>query len=40
MFGLFEVSLIDDITHGLTALAALLALLCGNKATWLFLVIF
>ena len=40
LFGLFGVSLIDDITHGLTALAALVAAFKGRKACLLFLTAF
>ncbi len=40
MFGLFELSLIDDITHGVTALAALAAAAVGRRACMLFLTAF
>jgi hypothetical protein len=32
LFGLFEISLIDDVTHGLTALAFLVALLSPSRS--------
>jgi len=40
LFGLFELSLIDDITHGVTALAALAAGATSRKASLLFLTAF
>jgi Zn-dependent protease len=40
MFGLFQISLIDDITHGVTALAALIASLTSRKLSLLFLTAF
>jgi len=40
MFGLFQISLIDDITHGVTAIAALVASLTSRKASLLFLTAF
>jgi hypothetical protein len=40
LFGLFRLSLIDDITHGTTALAALAASLHSRRASLLFLTIF
>jgi hypothetical protein len=40
MFGLFQISLIDDITHGVTAIAALLACLTSARASLLFLTAF
>jgi hypothetical protein len=40
MFGLFQLSLIDDITHGVTALAALVAAAAGPRACMLFLTAF
>ena len=40
MFGLFELSLIDDITHGVTALAALAAAAAGRRACMVFLTAF
>jgi hypothetical protein len=40
MFGLFELSLIDDITHGVTALAALVASLTSRRLSLLFLTAF
>lgn len=40
MFGLFELSLIDDITHGVTAVAALAASLTSRKLSLLFLTAF
>jgi len=40
MFGAFAISAIDDITHGLTALAAFAAALHSEKASRLFLVTF
>lgn len=40
LFDLFMVSLLDDITHGLTALAALVAALHSERASLLFLTAF
>jgi hypothetical protein len=40
MFGLFELSLLDDITHGVTAIAALVAALSSRKHSLLFLTAF
>ncbi len=40
LFGLFELSLIDDVTHGVTALAALAAGATSRKASLLFLTAF
>src|SRR4029077_4033820 len=40
MFNLFAISLIDDITHGVTALVALVAALHSEKASVLFLTAF
>lgn len=40
MFGLFMISLLDDITHGLTAVAALAAWAHSRKASLLFLTAF
>jgi hypothetical protein len=40
MFGAFAISAIDDITHGLTALAAFAAALHSDKTSRLFLVTF
>lgn len=40
MFGLFALSLIDDITHGVTALAALVASLTSRNVSLLFLTAF
>ena len=40
MFGAFAISAIDDITHGLTALAAFAAALHSDRASRLFLVTF
>ena len=40
MFGLFQISLIDDITHGVTALAALAAGFSSRRASLLFLTAF
>ncbi len=40
LFGLFELTLIDDITHGVTAAAALVASLTSRKASILFLTAF
>ena len=40
MFHLFVISLIDDITHGVTAIAALVAGLHSEKASILFLTAF
>lgn len=40
LFGLFRLSLIDDITHGVTALSALAASLHSRKASLLFLTTF
>ena len=40
MFGLFQISLIDDITHGVTAIAALIAGLTSRKLSLLFLTAF
>jgi len=37
MFGLFQISLIDDVTHGVTAAAALLTSLSSPKLSLLFL---
>jgi hypothetical protein len=40
LFGLFRLSLIDDITHGITALSALAASLHSRRASLLFLTTF
>jgi len=40
MFGLFMLSPLDDITHGITALAAIVAALHSRKACLLFLTAF
>lgn len=40
LFGLFELSLIDDVTHGVTAVAALIAGFTSRKASLLFLTAF
>ncbi len=40
MFGLFMLSPLDDITHGLTAVAAIVAFLHSRKASLLFLTAF
>ncbi len=40
LFGLFQISMIDDITHGITALAALVAGLRSRHASLLFLTAF
>ncbi len=40
MFGLFELSVIDDVTHGVTALAALVASLHSRRFSLLFLTAF
>jgi hypothetical protein len=40
MFGLYAISLLDDVTHGLTAIAALAACLHSRKASLLFLTAF
>jgi hypothetical protein len=40
MFGAFAISAIDDITHGLTAVAAFAAALHSDRASRLFLVTF
>ncbi|HEX8691816.1 MAG TPA: hypothetical protein VF746_05325 [Longimicrobium sp.] len=40
MFGAFAISAVDDITHGLTALAAFAAALHSERASRLFLVTF
>lgn len=40
MFGLFELSLLDDITHGLTAIAAIAAGMSSRKHSLLFLTAF
>lgn len=40
MFGLFMLSPLDDITHGLTAIAAIAACLHSRKASLLFLTAF
>ena len=40
MFGLFMLSPLDDITHGLTAVAAIVACLHSRKASLLFLTAF
>jgi len=40
MFGLFQISLLDDITHGITAIAALVASLTSRAASLLFLTAF
>ena len=40
MFGLFMISLLDDITHGLTAVAAFAAWAHSKKASLLFLTAF
>jgi hypothetical protein len=39
-FGLFRLSLIDDVTHGVTALAALIASLVSLRLSLLFLTAF
>lgn len=39
-FGLFRLSLLDDITHGVTAIAALIAALRSRKLSLLFLTAF
>jgi hypothetical protein len=40
LFDLFKISLLDDITHGITALAALAAALTSRRACLLFLTAF
>jgi hypothetical protein len=40
MFGAFEITHVDDITHGLTALAAFVAALHSDRASRLFLITF
>ena len=40
LFDLFKISLLDDITHGVTALAALVAGLTSRRASLLFLTAF
>jgi hypothetical protein len=40
LFGLFQLSLIDDVTHGVTAIAALVAGLTSRKLSILFLTAF
>jgi hypothetical protein len=40
MFDLFKISLLDDVTHGVTALAALAAVLHSRRACLLFLTAF
>ena len=40
LFGLFQLSLIDDVTHGVSAMAALIASLGSRKACLLFLTAF
>lgn len=40
MLGLFALSVIDDVTHGVTALAALVASLLSRKLSLLFLTAF
>lgn len=40
VFGLFRISLIDDVTHGVTAIAALIASLTSRKLSLLFLTAF
>ena len=40
LFGLFELSLIDDITHGVTAVAAIVAGLTSRRLSLLFLTAF
>ncbi|MGH7537799.1 MAG: hypothetical protein ACREMF_04125 [Gemmatimonadales bacterium] len=40
MFGLFQISLIDDITHGVTAVVGLAASLASRKLSLLFLTAF
>jgi hypothetical protein len=40
LFNLFKISLLDDITHGLTALAAVVAALTSRRACLLFLTAF
>ena len=37
LFGLFRLTMIDDITHGVTAIAALAASLTSRRASLLFL---
>lgn len=39
MFGLFEISLLDDITHGLSGLLGLAALMLGYRYTVYFLML-
>ena len=40
MLWLFEISLIDDITHGMTALCGLMALCLWKKYSWIYLILF
>lgn len=40
MFGLFMISLLDDVTHGLTAIAGIAASLHSRQASLLFLTAF
>ncbi len=40
LFGLFQLSLIDDVTHGVSAIAALVASLTSRKLCILFLTAF
>jgi hypothetical protein len=40
MFGLYQISLIDDVTHGITAVAALIASVTSRKLSLLFLTVF
>jgi uncharacterized protein DUF4383 len=40
LFDLFKISLLDDITHGVTAVAALIAGLTSRRASLLFLTAF
>ncbi len=40
LFGLFQLSLIDDVTHGVTAVAALIASIGSRRLSLLFLTAF
>ena len=39
MFGIFKISLVDDITHGLSGIAGIIALFLGTRATIKYLMV-
>ena len=39
MFGIFKISLVDDITHGLSGIAGIIALCMGSRATIKYLMV-